>query len=149
MGNNIEIKRTSSPVATYTIRNLQVITISLTMPVEIIPLVEDNADNAQLIKFLGNSTKVGIDWMLLDESSSVVTESTVQTAMEQLNYLHDTFQNVSFNSDYQITIDDGVSDTNNFVKGGLPSLFTATKSGDEAIMWRAHIDFFIGAAIVT
>ncbi|MEO9294499.1 MAG: hypothetical protein ABI347_02750 [Nitrososphaera sp.] len=64
--------------------------------------------NAILIKSLGPTMQINFEYNLIDESSTVVTGSTVTTARAQLRYLYDTLMSTganSYNDSYYLTLE--------------------------------------------
>lgn len=76
--------------STFTCNNFVNLAIEGNTPAEVIGDVTDSDEKAILIKFLGPTTTINFDWILMDESSTVVTGTggTVTTARDQLRYLY-------------------------------------------------------------
>jgi len=132
---------------TLTIRNFQNLTIDGNTPADVFNDIAGDEDDAILLKMQGASMTIGFDWVLMEETTSVVSGAggSVTTAVGQQKYLYDTFMSKGVSQildTYTLTIDYGGAVT--FVRTGVVVKITCTMAGDEPVTFNGHMDFHVG-----
>tara|TARA_Y100001949_G_scaffold166142_1_gene162516 strand:- start:340 stop:888 length:549 start_codon:yes stop_codon:yes gene_type:complete len=139
---------------TYSIRNIESVSIDLTTPVSPMALPQALLGDAEnvLVKAEGNTMRFTVSWILHDQTTSVVTSQghtlstdkyglggSVGTADEQARFLTEEMQPKGVEYRYELIIADTA-----ISRAGLIEKITLQKSGSTPITWKATLQFVAG-----
>jgi hypothetical protein len=135
---------------TLTISNFSNLSIDSDSPSDVIGDISSDSQDAVLVKFLGPQTRISFDYVIMAESSSVVSGAgrSVTTAPGQMMYLHDTLFSTGahqINDLYTITIDFGGGES--YSATGIVFKVTTNMTGDQPLTFSGHIDFLVGTVL--
>ena len=109
-----------------------------------------------LVKAEGNALRINIQWMLINESASVVTSNgatidsskyaggTINKADEMAQFLTDEFQVKGVEYKFQLTIASEPGVTKAISRFGTIEKLSLTKAGRSPVTWRANMAFIAG-----
>ena len=140
---------------TYSIRNIESVSIDLTTPVSPMALPQALLGDAEnvLVKAEGNTMRFTVAWILHDQTTSVVSSDghtissskyggSVGTADEQARFLTEEMQCKGVEYKYQIIIGNtGIS------RYGLIEKLSLQKSGSTPVTWKATLQFIAGDVV--
>lgn len=131
----------------YTIAHFSNISFEGVDPADAIGDITDDDEAAVLLAVFGPVTKINLDWIIMQEASSVVsgTGSPVTGAPEQVKYLFDVLrsQGTDQTTDtYTLTIT--FSGGTTFVRTGRITRLTCPMSSDAPLTFNAHLEFTVG-----
>lgn len=91
---------------TYTLNNFTLFDVDLISPVSLYALPENEAQQAILMKIIGNEMRINIGWVIKDEPSNTATGivSDTKTPIQQVGFLTNEFQPNGLQDTYTITI---------------------------------------------
>jgi hypothetical protein len=137
----------NSGASVYEIRNFENLHTGIAVPVIDISDITGDDQDGMLTVIEGPCSTIEFDWVVLDESSSVVTGtgSPVTTAIAQHAYLTNTFMPNGANQildSYTITLDFCGGST--FSRDGRLTDIDLVMTGNEPLTWKAHAKFIVG-----
>lgn len=144
---DVLLKMTAPSVYTVRIKNIDSETLKLAMPVSPLPLPEDTATNALLLKMEGNVLTITIQWLVDDLKSGqthvdeLTGGSAITTAEQMRNFLISTFENQGLEYKYGFEYE-GVTPT--FDVEGVVTDISVVKTGSEPVQYRATATFVVG-----
>lgn len=137
---------TGTVLYTYHMKNYVQYLPNLQMPIDQIAMPESDAGSAVLTKLFGNTLQFTLDWVLMNEPTSVVDETTVKTSHDQMLFLLTSFAQQSLSDVYSITISapsDG--STRTYVNIGCAiTAITVSRSKVEPVSYVASMTVQIG-----
>jgi len=137
----------NSGATVYTITHFSNINLEAENPAAAVSIPTDDDQAAVILKDLGPLTRIILDWIIIQEASSVVsgTGSPVTGAPEQAKYLLDTLRSQGVDQildEYVLTItfSGGVT----IVRTGHILKFACPMSSDTPLTFNAHLEFLVG-----
>lgn len=155
----------------FEIRTFSNFNIEKTTPVSNTPVPEQDSKGTILIKLEGNTTRIGIDWLLLNEGNGTVgtglTYTNVagiskwrvsgvydqfNTVLDQVVLLNDYLTTISSTDSFDLYLFDsevGGTYNNNHIwkKTGLLESVNITASSSSPVNWTASIKFIEGTTL--
>lgn len=146
------LKMLSPSVFTYRIKNRQSFRRHLDMPTIVIDMPERPKEDAEIIKLAGNILKFTVAFILDDYTGKVATlvdeltgGSAILTPQQQIDFLHNTFENKSILHKYNISVE-GASPA--FSYDGIVDSIDIEQSEETADKERCIISFSVGKVIM-
>lgn len=140
----------NSGATVYTITHFSNMNFRGENPAEAISIPTGDDEDAVIIVDQGPISRISIDWIIMQEASSVVsgTGSPVTGTPEQLKYLFDTLRSQGPDQildEYVLTItfSGGVT----FVRTGRIVNFECPMSSDMPLTFNARLEFLVGTVL--
>lgn len=147
----------------YEIRTFGGFSLDKQIPVSATPVPEADSSQTILVKLEGNTTTLGIDWVLLNEGSFVGTGishngtkwvitgalTNFTTVLDQVVLLDEYFSPKSILDQYSLRIySSTVTDRAMMIKKGLVQSFNFKASSSSPVNWTASLGFIEGVTTV-
>lgn len=132
---------------TLTLKNFLLFRVLLTSPASIYTLPENEANDAIVLKILGNEMRVEVNWKIVPQSTNVATGDIThptQSVMDQVGFLTNEFQPTSIVDLYTITIE-----SSGFSKTMLLESLEVSSSDAETPTWTARLKAVVGDVVAS
>jgi hypothetical protein len=140
---------------TYTLPNFRSISYDMNTPVSPMPMPEEDASENILVKIEGNSSALTINWVIKDESTGTVTQTSTggtvtsypsSTIRDQVSFFKDSFRPTSVSSAYELIVRLDESDpSRDIVFPGTFSGFNFNMSSPSLLTFNATAKFMEGS----